>query len=145
MQNQDNLESKSIGLGWSPQKIIMASSRNISVSVFCRESGGEDCGLCLSLPTSHNCGWCSTVGVCTTLNQCKLDPFTTQVRCNYTSACKLGWAQIEKVLLNDPRHIQAGAGGPPEHFEPKQGSVPSIPVYSTASTVLASMYWRPIF
>ena len=58
----------------------MASSRNISVSVFCRESGGEDCGLCLSLPTSHNCGWCSTVGVCTTLNQCKLDPFTTQVR-----------------------------------------------------------------
>ena len=145
MQNQDNLESKSIGLGWSPQKIIMASSRNISVSVFCRESGGEDCGLCLSLPTSHNCGWCSTVGVCTTLNQCKLDPFTTQVRCNYTSACKLGWAQIEKVLLNFPRHIQAGAGGPPEHFEPKQGSVPSIPVYSTASTVLASVYWRPIF
>ena len=52
-------------------------STHISVSVFCTESGGEDCGLCLSLPSSHHCGWCSSVGVCTTVNQCKLDPFTS--------------------------------------------------------------------
>ena len=41
----------------------------------------------------------------------------------------IGWAQIENVLLNDPRHIKTGAGGPPEHLEPKHGSVDSIPVY----------------
>ena len=45
----------------------------------------------------------------------------------------IGWAQIEKVLLNNPRHIQTGAGGPPEHFEPKHESVASIPVYPISS------------
>jgi hypothetical protein len=39
--------------------------------------GGEDCGHCLSLATSHKCGWCSTIEVCTTLSQCKSNPFNS--------------------------------------------------------------------
>ena len=39
--------------------------------------GGRDCGHCLSLATSHKCGWCSTIEVCTTLSQCKSNPFNS--------------------------------------------------------------------
>ena len=55
---------------------MWSGSRN-GVSVFCTEEGGEDCGHCLSLATSHKCGWCATIEVCTTFSQCKSNPFNT--------------------------------------------------------------------
>lgn len=56
-------------------KMISSSS----VSVFCTEEGGEDCGHCLSLPRTHNCGWCSSSKVCTTFKQCINNSFQTKV------------------------------------------------------------------
>ncbi len=43
-----------------------------SVSVFCREEGGGNCGHCLSLPAHYKCGWCAPLKVCTTQNQCEV-------------------------------------------------------------------------
>ena len=47
--------------------------------------------------------------------------------------------------LEWPRTNNMGAGGHPEHYEPKQRSVAASATQRTASKVLASQYWRPIF
>ena len=57
----------------------------------------------------------------------------------------LGWAHIQKVLLNHRIHSSWAGGGSPEHFEPKQRSVAACAILRQASKVLASQYWRPIF
>ena len=44
-----------------------------------------------------------------------------------------------------PRTNIMGLGDRPEHFEPKQRSVATSATQRTASKVLASPYWRPIF
>ena len=56
-----------------------------------------------------------------------------------------GWAQIQKVVLNHRSHSSRAGVDPPEHFEPKQRSVAASATQRTASKVLASQYWRPIF
>ena len=50
-----------------------------------------------------------------------------------------------KSCFEWPRTNVMGAGGHPEHFEPKQRSVAVSATQRTASKVLASQYWRPIF
>ena len=57
----------------------------------------------------------------------------------------VGWAQIQKVVLNHRSHSSWAGVHPPEHFEPKQRSVAASATQRTASKVLASQYWRPIF
>ena len=57
----------------------------------------------------------------------------------------IGWAQIQKVVLNHRSYSSWAGVHPPEHFEPKQRSVAASATQRTASKVLASQYWRPIF
>ena len=64
---------------------------------------------------------------------------------NPTPLPQVGWAQIQKVVLNHRSHSSWAGVHPPEHFEPKQRSVAASATQRTASKVLASQYWRPIF
>ena len=57
----------------------------------------------------------------------------------------LGWAQIQKVVLNHRSHSSWAGVDPLEHFEPKQRSVAVSAPQRTASKGLAAQYWRPIF
>ena len=51
----------------------------------------------------------------------------------------------EEIVSEWPRTNIMGAGGHPEHFKPKQRSVTANTTQRTASKVLASQYYRPIF
>ena len=54
----------------------------------------------------------------------------------------VGWAQIQKVVLNHRSHSSWAGVDPPEHFEPNQRSVAVSATQRTASKVLASQYWK---
>ena len=58
--------------------------------------------------------------------------------CRFSNQTRVG--PFKKSCLEWPRTNNMGAGGHPEHFEPKQRSVAAIAIHRMASKVLASQY-----
>nr|XP_022299547.1 plexin-A2-like isoform X3 [Crassostrea virginica] len=55
---------------WGPQKYPLDMSNNITVQIYKCKYMVTNCGLCLTMDTKYNCGWCSSTNQCTRNKEC---------------------------------------------------------------------------